>query len=80
MYLNEPEVLRCLKLRFAGDKIYTYSGAVLIAINPYRDIPRLYDAERMLQYTKNPLVRERKRERDWSVRKERVLKGLCGSM
>ena len=36
LFLNEPEVLRCLKLRFFKNKIYTYTGTILIAINPFK--------------------------------------------
>ena len=33
-YLNEPEILRSLSTRYFGRKIYTYTGNILIAINP----------------------------------------------
>jgi myosin-5 len=34
-YLNEPELLACLQSRFEKNIIYTYTGPVLIAINPF---------------------------------------------
>eukprot|EP01040_Poterioochromonas_malhamensis_P012836 gene12836-14063_t len=34
-YLNEPELLACLQARYERYVIYTYTGPVLIAINPY---------------------------------------------
>ena len=34
-YLNEPELLTCLQNRFEKGIVYTYTGPVLIAINPY---------------------------------------------
>ncbi|XP_050398741.1 unconventional myosin-Va isoform X2 [Patella vulgata] len=38
-YLNEPEVLYNLKLRFLDSNlIYTYCGIVLVAINPYEQL------------------------------------------
>ncbi|XP_021345690.1 unconventional myosin-Va-like isoform X3 [Mizuhopecten yessoensis] len=38
-YLNEPEVLYNLQVRFADRNIiYTYCGIVLVAINPYEEV------------------------------------------
>ncbi|TIA91437.1 hypothetical protein E3P99_01084 [Wallemia hederae] len=34
-YLNEPAVLYSIKRRYAQHSIYTYSGIVLIAVNPF---------------------------------------------
>ncbi|KAI5294125.1 Myosin type-2 heavy chain 1 [Ascosphaera acerosa] len=41
-HLNEPAVLQAIKLRYAQKEIYTYSGIVLIAINPFARIDSLY--------------------------------------
>jgi myosin-5 len=41
--MHEGPLLDVLKRRFAEDNIYTYTGDVLISINPYRNISNLYD-------------------------------------
>jgi hypothetical protein len=35
-YLNEPEMLECLRRRYAASSIYTSTGPILVAINPFR--------------------------------------------
>lgn len=40
-YLNEPSILHGLNLRYAEDLIYTHAGPVLIAINPFKQVPTL---------------------------------------
>ena len=46
-YLHEPGVLDALRSRFENGDIYTFSGKVLIALNPNREIPGLYSTTRM---------------------------------
>lgn len=48
--LNEPSILECLQLRYADDKIYTYTGPILIALNPFKQITDLYEAGLLEMY------------------------------
>lgn len=49
-YLNEPGVLYNLARRYALNDIYTYTGSILIAVNPFTKLPHLYNAHMMEQY------------------------------
>lgn len=49
-YLNEPSVLWNLKARYQTDDIYTYTGSILIAVNPFAPMPHLYGLHMMEQY------------------------------
>ncbi len=49
-YLNEPGVLHNLRTRYTHDAIYTYTGSILIAINPFASLPHLYGQHMMEQY------------------------------
>ncbi|XP_058105594.1 myosin-9-like isoform X2 [Magnolia sinica] len=49
-YLHEPGVLQNLSTRYGLNEIYTYTGNILIAINPFQRLPHLYDAHMMEQY------------------------------
>ncbi|KAF7081367.1 hypothetical protein CFC21_085317 [Triticum aestivum] len=49
-YLHEPGVLQNLKSRYDMNEIYTYTGSILIAVNPFRRLPHLYDIQMMEQY------------------------------
>uniref|UniRef100_A0A3P9LM76 Unconventional myosin-VI n=1 Tax=Oryzias latipes TaxID=8090 RepID=A0A3P9LM76_ORYLA len=50
MYLNEATLLNNIRVRYSKDKIYTFVANILIAINPYYDIPKLYSPETIKQY------------------------------
>lgn len=50
MYLNEATLLHNIKVRYSKDKIYTYVANILIAINPYFDVPKLYTSDIIKQY------------------------------
>lgn len=49
-YLHEPGVLDNLRSRYDINEIYTYTGSILIAVNPFRKLPHLYDSHMMAQY------------------------------
>ncbi|VVA20335.1 PREDICTED: myosin-17 [Prunus dulcis] len=49
-YLHEPGVLHNLACRFALNEIYTYTGNILIAVNPFQRLPHLYEIHMMEQY------------------------------
>ncbi|KAK6911356.1 IQ motif, EF-hand binding site [Dillenia turbinata] len=53
-YLHEPGVLQNLKSRYELNEIYTYTGNILIAINPFQRLPHLYDGHMMQQYKGAP--------------------------
>lgn len=49
-YLHEPGVLQNLSTRYELNEIYTYTGNILIAVNPFQRLPHLYDTHMMEQY------------------------------
>ncbi|CAG0926234.1 unnamed protein product, partial [Notodromas monacha] len=50
MYLNEATLLNNVRLRYLKDKIYTYVGNILVAVNPYNDIQDLYSTQTISRY------------------------------
>ncbi|PIA36510.1 hypothetical protein AQUCO_03400422v1 [Aquilegia coerulea] len=53
-YLHEPGVLQNLSTRYELNEIYTYTGNILIAINPFQRLSHLYDLHMMEQYKGAP--------------------------
>ncbi|XP_057798033.1 myosin-9-like isoform X2 [Salvia miltiorrhiza] len=53
-YLHEPGVLQNLAARYQLNEIYTYTGSILIAINPFQRLPHIYDGHMMEQYKGAP--------------------------
>ncbi|XP_021724818.1 myosin-6-like isoform X2 [Chenopodium quinoa] len=49
-YLHEPGVLNNLKCRYDINEIYTYTGNILIAVNPFQRLPHLYDSAMKEKY------------------------------
>nr|XP_015104891.1 unconventional myosin-VI isoform X1 [Vicugna pacos] len=50
MYLNEATLLHNIKVRYSKDRIYTYVANILIAVNPYFDIPKIYSSATIKSY------------------------------
>jgi myosin heavy subunit len=48
-HLNEPEMIRCLEERYFSGQVYTATGPILIAINPYRALD-IYGEETLSKY------------------------------
>ena len=48
--LDEANLLHNVSRRYEADEIYTYTGTVLLALNPYQALPKLYDEETMNSY------------------------------
>ncbi|KAF9605794.1 hypothetical protein IFM89_018521 [Coptis chinensis] len=53
-YLHEPGVLQNISTRYELNEIYTYTGNILIAINPFQRLSHLYDTHMMEQYKGAP--------------------------
>ena len=49
MHLHEPGLLHNLACRYKADKIYTYTGNILIAVNPFQRLP-LYGEDILFDY------------------------------
>lgn len=49
-FLHEPAVVECLEHRYAEDQIYTATGPVLLALNPFQSIKGLYGESTMKRY------------------------------
>ncbi|XP_019727812.1 unconventional myosin-X [Hippocampus comes] len=53
--LHEAAIMHNLYQRYQKDSIYTNIGSILAAVNPYKQIPGLYDPERVDLYSKHQL-------------------------
>ncbi|XP_040173201.1 myosin heavy chain 95F isoform X1 [Anopheles arabiensis] len=51
MFLNEATLLDNIRNRYYKDKIYTYVANILIAVNPYKEIPDLYSTATLKRYS-----------------------------
>ncbi|KAL7521135.1 hypothetical protein ACHAWX_005834, partial [Stephanocyclus meneghinianus] len=49
-HLHEPAILHSLRLRYDADVIYTSTGPILIAINPFKRMDELYGEQVMERY------------------------------
>jgi myosin heavy subunit len=55
LHLNTPNVVHVLKQRFERQQIYTFSGKVLLSINPYHPLP-IYSSSFISQYSTQSTV------------------------
>eukprot|EP00981_Chlorochromonas_danica_P003888 scaffold736_cov197-Ochromonas_danica.AAC.2 len=55
-YLHEPAILFCLQQRYQRGEIYTYTGPILIALNPFKSVP-LYTTQILEVYYNSGLLR-----------------------
>lgn len=51
-HLHEPAVLEALQIRFDTEKIYTFCGPILIAVNPFKTLKTLYNEDTFFKYSK----------------------------
>jgi myosin heavy subunit len=50
-YLNEPEMIECLRLRYSHHNIYTNIGPILVALNPFEIVTsEIYSVETIKTY------------------------------
>jgi myosin heavy subunit len=49
-HLHEPAILHALRLRYDADIIYTSTGPILIAVNPFKKMEKLYSPDTMEKY------------------------------
>lgn len=49
MHLHEAGLLHNLMCRYKADKIYTYTGNILIAVNPFQKLP-IYGEDILMDY------------------------------
>jgi hypothetical protein len=52
-HLHEPAIVHALHARYEQDQIYTYTGAILLALNPFKKLDHLYTREMMELYRTN---------------------------
>jgi len=49
-HLHEPAVVHCLRTRYEAGEVYTSTGPILLACNPFRTIDGLYSVDAMRRY------------------------------
>jgi myosin-5 len=51
--LHSPALLSAVAERYTRDKIYTFTGPILLAVNPFKPLKGLYSAKEMTRYMKS---------------------------
>ena len=55
-HLHEPAILRALEVRYARGRIYTFTGPILLAVNPFQRLPALYSHDVLEQFYSRGLL------------------------
>ncbi|XP_045616185.1 unconventional myosin-VIIa isoform X2 [Procambarus clarkii] len=55
--IDETAINHNLRVRYLHDRIYTYTGSILIAVNPYKEV-EIYGPEAVLRYQRKKLLEE----------------------
>ncbi|VEU44575.1 unnamed protein product [Pseudo-nitzschia multistriata] len=58
-HLHEPAVVYCLQKRYEQDSIYTYTGKILLALNPFRMLDNVYGEDIMELYWQRDELQQR---------------------
>ncbi|KCV69582.1 hypothetical protein H696_04004 [Fonticula alba] len=58
MYLHDAALLDNLRVRYDMQNYYSYTAYILIALNPYHQVPGLYGPERIAEYSNKPIGRK----------------------
>jgi myosin heavy subunit len=61
--LNEPELIWCLGERFRKNKIYTFIGHTLLAMNPFKDLEHIYNESVIKNYQELAFSKKNIREK-----------------
>lgn len=60
-FLNEPEMIQCLKMRYAAKHIYTNIGPILVAVNPFERLAEdVYSAATIDKYSEADAAESRR--------------------
>jgi len=54
IHISEATILANIRLRFASNAIYTFTGSILIAVNPFQQLP-IYGQDKMVPYPNKAL-------------------------
>ncbi|KAJ1620313.1 P-loop containing nucleoside triphosphate hydrolase protein, partial [Pavlovales sp. CCMP2436] len=56
--LDSESVIENLRVRHAADEVYTWTGTILLAVNPYKRLPGLYGEDVMAETRASKLLRK----------------------
>ena len=65
-YLHEPAILYCLEQRYSKSDIYTFTGPILIAVNPFKKV-NLYSSQTLESYYNAGLLKSQGDDDDCDV-------------